>query len=434
MSRTTDVKTNKRNKGARLWIGGFLVSFIVAFLVVVALMLYSMLNNTDIVVTQYISSPICGDWMLTSGPSLGGYKSRLKAVTSVSQDNVWAVGYKRNVTPPIPIGDDDNLTIPLGDTDEPYVIHWNGRHWDSIPISVDVGSRDASLESISAVAEDKVWVAGFLHDKGQQARTFAAYWDGIQWRVLPTPNPSSTDNRLVSIDPISQNDIWAVGYYRLSLGVSQPLVLHWNGTIWSQQPIVLNNASVNAVLLHVKTLSSRNVWAVGYYRTQSDTNQPFAIHWDGANWQEISMPANSRNAYPLSIAGYSDNDLWAVGTNGLTLHWDGVAWRSTSNPIDQTLVHLNDVISVSTNDVWAVGGNPSTNDSPLILHWDGVAWSVLPTQASTPGRLFYGVTTDNSNELWAVGGATGTENGPWYSIVARFTRVECETAARIFGD
>ena len=48
------------------------------------------------------------------------------------------------------------------------------------------------------------------------------------------PNPSPTDNQLNGVSADSATDAWAVGFYLNSTRASRPLILHWDGTAWSQ--------------------------------------------------------------------------------------------------------------------------------------------------------------------------------------------------------
>jgi len=60
------------------------------------------------------------------------------------------------------------------------------------------------------------------------------HWNGHRLSWVFAPNPGS-QNELHGIVATSSTDVWAVGSYEDSVtGNIYPLILHWNGTIWSQ--------------------------------------------------------------------------------------------------------------------------------------------------------------------------------------------------------
>jgi hypothetical protein len=60
----------------------------------------------------------------------------------------------------------------------------------------------------------------------------------------------------------------------------------------------------------------------------------------------------------------SDDDGWAVGSDGSLLHWNGTRWEQASSPTEK---FLNGVFLLDTDNGWAVG-----NDGTL-LQWTGIA-------------------------------------------------------------
>ncbi len=142
-------------------------------------------------------------------------------------------------------------------------------------------------------------------------------------------------NVLFAVDAISSDDAWAVGYFDPEPVMSQPLIEHWDGTSWrvvrSPQPPGDSN------LLHdVSGVSSREVWAVGYIRTERWGIQPLIEHWDGARWRVIRPPApRPPNTVLYGVAAASASDVWAVGDFTLypdqgsySAHWNGKSCSS----------------------------------------------------------------------------------------------------------
>src|SRR5687768_16944581 len=82
------------------------------------------------------------------------------------------------------------------------------------------------------------------------------------WNVVTSPNGSTYRNRLRSIEVISTTDIWAVGSQEQSQGqLPLTLIEHWDGTQWSVVPSP--NPTGGVELYGVSAAASDDVWAVG---------------------------------------------------------------------------------------------------------------------------------------------------------------------------
>jgi hypothetical protein len=97
----------------------------------------------------------------------------------------------------------------------------------------------------------------------------------------------------------------------------------------------------------VSTDSATGAWAVGYYDTNSTTDEPSLIlHWNGTSWTQISSPDPGGTGESLlnGVSAISANDAWAVGSyntdpstttsdsQSLILHWNGKSWTKVSSP------------------------------------------------------------------------------------------------------
>src|SRR5207237_741608 len=129
------------------------------------------------------------------------------------------------------------------------------------------------------------------------------------------------------------NDVWAVGYYR-SGPPYEPLTIHWDGTSWSQVPSS-NPAMFSNTLTSVDAISANDIWAVGYSSAEgapASQTRTLTMHWNGSNWSVV--PSGFFNQLS-SVSAVSSNDVWAVGSNGLysiTVHWNGSNWAEVPSP------------------------------------------------------------------------------------------------------
>jgi hypothetical protein len=227
---------------------------------------------------------------------------------------------------------------------------------------------------------------------------------GPDWTVVPSPNQGSGHNSLFGVAVASPNDVWAVGYYTSDTGGNNTLIEHWDGSAWSIVPSP--NQGVDNVLYGAAVVSSSDVWAVGYSGSNSGYDT-LVEHWDGSTWSIVSSQSSGRNVL-TAVAVVSANDVWAVGSyvapfQTLVEHWDGSTWSIVPSPNQGTDYNqLLGVAVVSSDDVWAVGyaGNPS---NPLIERWDGTQWNIVPSASQGSPAALNAVGAVSSDDVWAVG-------------------------------
>jgi len=120
----------------------------------------------------------------------------LNDVSVVGPTDVWAVGY----------------TIPANLDIQPIFFHWDGSAW-SVVHSPHLSSTYNYLQSITAVAANRVWAAGYRTVNGHQVVSFVERWDGAQWRIESTPNRPDGGNYVfdVTVDPVG--GLWSAGYF-----------------------------------------------------------------------------------------------------------------------------------------------------------------------------------------------------------------------------
>ncbi|MEY9863732.1 hypothetical protein ABH935_009385 [Catenulispora sp. GAS73] len=331
----------------------------------------------------------------------------LTGASSTSTHDVWAVGF---------------ATDP-GTTDHTLAEHWNGTKWSVSP--TPDGTSGSQLAAVAAVSPTNAWAVGFQNSALPIASntTLIEHWNGSAWSIVPSPNPDTEGDVLTSVTATSADDVWAAGYFTTGGGNQiLPLFEHWNGTAWSVVQVPAVDSSVNFVR-SINALSPTNVWAVGYQIDDSSGHSDdLILHWDGTRWTD--QPILPIGQVTLqSVHAVSANDVWAVGTalgdtggdsNNLALHWNGSAWTSVKIPnVDtpsQGSNFMESVTALSSNDVWAVGaatGSAGVNQT-MIEHWNGSAWSIVPGANEDPQG-------DNSNTLFSVvatGAGSLTAVGP----------------------
>jgi hypothetical protein len=288
--------------------------------------------------------------------------------------------------------------------------HWNGTQWSIVP-SPNPSSTVNVLNAVAAVSANDVWAVGIAPTGSNPI--LIIHWDGAAWSVVPNPNSPMPLNDLAALAVISANDVWAVGSGTV-LDEAGTATLHWNGTAWSVISSPNVTPEVDNSLAGVAAIASNDVWAVGTQQPTSLTDpSTLILHWNGSAWS-IVPSANADGSHLLAAAAVASNDVWATGySDGGTLseHWDGVSWSIVPTPgiANSEPLFLFSVVALASNDVWSVGEFFQTRRSlsrTLTEHWDGAQWNVVrsPNHGADHNELF-GLSATPSTTLWAVGTA-----------------------------
>ena len=227
--------------------------------------------------------------------------------------------------------------------------------------------------------------------------TLAERWNGTEWSIQSTPNPSgSKESLLLGVSCSSSASCTAVGTYEAhGRNEEAPLIEHWNGTEWSIQAAPNHGEPFRSVLYSVSCTSSTACIAVGDYEESSSpyNYDTLAERWNGTEWTLQSTPnpsGRTGESNYLTVSGVSctaSNACTAVGwyaTKGfeegktiLAERWNGTEWTIQSTPMPaESSGQLHDVSCTSSTACTAIGfygkGSEAGN---LTENWNGTAWS-----------------------------------------------------------
>lgn len=393
--------------------------------------------------------PVCGSWSIVPAPQVNAKSSELLSIAVAASNDVWAVGY----TGDNPNERDSRTGMPL-DT-RALIVRWDGTAWTQVP-APDLGPGHSSLAAVEVISPNDVWAVGRHGATEDSQSALILHWDGTAWSRVPAPDLSKASttglSSLSAVSGTAPDDAWAVG----TLGNEFTLILHWDGTTWTQVPSPNPGVDINQ-LTTVHALAKDSVWAAGQYAYQlrqmgGDQRTPFALRWDGTRWKSAPLPFEG--SYVSAIDLSSDKDGWIVGGYGGegggrtgTSRWDGSGWRQIDMPelgemrengyTDLENSEFRGVVALAPNDAWAVGsysrsGMRSPNNeytgSTLVEHWDGTTWGQVPSPNTThPYNTLNDVAASGAGDIWAVG------YGGWYAdpaamIIMRYTGPWCPTA------
>jgi len=309
-------------------------------------------------------------WAQVPTPAPGAFGSLLSGVTEISPTNVWAVGSSN------------------GSGSAALVLHWNGAKWARVATP---SAGIAGLSGVSAVSANDIWAVGSGGTTTRET-TLVLHWDGRKWTRVPSPTPPGQVVALFSVSAVSATDVWAVGR-DLTAKLGKTLVLHWDGKAWTQVPSPSPSAPDNQ-LFAVHMTSATDGWAVGLGSGSLGADVTLVLHWDGTAWTQVPSPTPGlRNGGGLltGVSALTGSDAWASGfynTNSggegtLLLHWNGTSWTQVPSPTPMPGgstggSFLNGVDMVATGDVWSAGGtvfDSTGKERTLLLHWNGMAWT-----------------------------------------------------------
>lgn len=241
-------------------------------------------------------------WSVVPSPNVANSTNYLKAVSVVSSDDVWTVGYER---------------LGFRGARKTLIEHWDGTSWSIIP-SPNAGTIGDELDGVTAISANDVWAVGNYGVGFVSNAPLVEHWDGTSWSIVSAPTLQGLSSNLVSISAFNRKNIWAVGYSFDDLTDNYATLMeHWDGTSWSiaQNPVIVHSVGE---LLGVTTIAPDDAWAVGLQQNYATSNPPvttLTLHWDGQQWSVVTSPNISTNEDILRAVAHvpGSSQVWAVG-------------------------------------------------------------------------------------------------------------------------
>jgi hypothetical protein len=286
-----------------------------------------------------------GSWRRTKTPTPEGQPyGTLQAVTAVSSDDVWAVGYASAVS---------------GGASTTLAEHWNGRKWKIVPTQEPAGSTWSALQSVTALSTDDVWAVGYFY--GGDGGSVIEHWDGTSWSLVTSADPAGAyDANLTSVDALSATNIWAVGTYFDTSGAAVTLAEHWDGRTWSLVDSPNPEGAPDAEFHAVSVRSKNDVWATGFTTITGSLFLTLVEHWDGTQWTIVDSPnpEGSADSYLYGAEALTARNAWATGyyiaggnLHTFAEHWNGRKWKVIDTPDFGGSSYLFGIDALSRDDI-----------------------------------------------------------------------------------
>ena len=188
---------------------------------------------------------------------------------------------------------------------ETEALHWNGSTWSAFSVPAPSGAAPAILNAVAADSASDVWITGQYFDQATSAdEPFIAHWNGTAWTSVPVPVNGA---QLFGLTVISPADAWAVGNTLSGTAVTE----NWNGSSWQ---VVPNPA--NGLLLSVTGTGPSNVTAVGHNTTANGPTAGIILTWNGSSWVSDTVPLVGATEELFSASAAPGGSItWAFGSS-----------------------------------------------------------------------------------------------------------------------
>ncbi|MEU7894146.1 hypothetical protein AB0B45_14935 [Nonomuraea sp. NPDC049152] len=241
--------------------------------------------------------------------------SIVSGVDADGPNEVWAVG------------DTGDLNEDSEDVRLPFALRWDGRRWKTF--------KPAQLPKVGALADVAVdGSRAFLigrRGEGKMSVPVLVTWNGRRFGKQEVPR----GGRFRAVDA-GAGQVWIAGSSSSGrCADSRPAI--WHSATPGSAPVEMRLPALGqGMLRHIWQNRPSDVWAVGERSTSGDcdeygTGKPLILHWNGSSWTQVEPPRWKGSLYGVAAVG--EDDVWAVGyeqdvtTEVTLLHYDGRRWK-----------------------------------------------------------------------------------------------------------
>lgn len=242
-------------------------------------------------------------WHIVAAPYGPTGNGLLNSLTAISPNDIWVAG-----------SSEDNVGVP-----QPLLEHWDGRNWQIVAADKGTRMRSGLFNDIAAVASNDIWAVGESSNFGHIGPIgLVEHWNGQKWQLVTAPADLEVADK-VSI--VSSKSIWIEGS-ALKGSVSEATLTHWDGQRWTK--VALPSALIGGTVLvsNMAVVADNSVWIIANTRITTGVTELYLAHWDGRSWKPVKvpllvLPVNAPNIIATGMVMHSGSQLWIVGySNG----------------------------------------------------------------------------------------------------------------------
>jgi hypothetical protein len=309
--------------------------------------------------------------------------------------------------------------------DQTLIETFDAINWSIVPSPNTSASLDNDLAEVSCTSVSSCIAVGNASSPTHYLQTLVETYDGTNWSIVSSPNTSPTQPQYLNgLTCQSTTFCVAVGAYEIEPGLTQTLVLTYDGTNWTITPSPNSSPQEVNILGTVSCTSTTNCVAVGTY-VGATASRTLIETFDGANWVVTPSPntADTEGNTLNGVSCVSPSSCEAVGNyadSDFVLHtlvekYDGSSWAITPSP-NTSETQDNSLLSVSCTSATscvAAGntGKPSPVQQTLLEGLDGTAWSTIPSPntSSSQENSLSDITCPDATLCIVVGSANSTD-------------------------
>jgi hypothetical protein len=196
------------------------------------------------------------------------------------------------------------------------ITSFDGANWSPIGTKGQINGIAATARTLAGDGANLYAGGGSLSWMGQTNANMIARFDGTNWYPLGTGISGSSvisgpiGTGILTI-ALTNNYVYAGGYFTNAGGVSATNIASWNGTNWSAM-----GSGPGGVVASI-LVRTDGVYAAGapFYNV-SYYNSPFFSRWDGANWQGVAINFPPYTDWETLLSPIIGMDALAcIGTN-----------------------------------------------------------------------------------------------------------------------
>ena len=227
---------------------------------------------------------------------------------------------------------------------------WDGQGWLSLDGGI-AGSYHPNQQYYFpttaydfCIADDTLFVAGYLHYVDSLPARGLASWDGTKWHIFDVPQPEPGDAILANSVAKYKGNVYLGGNFIVPINGEQICdFIRFDGTSWHKVGNGLIDGLTN---LHDLEVFQDKLYVAGYFAKADGNPGNSIMSWDGEQWNDLGggvcTPFGAIDDLfvhedKLYVAGYFD----CIG--GIEAHnvaaWDGKRWCSIGNAMFNRAIH-----------------------------------------------------------------------------------------------
>ncbi len=241
-------------------------------------------------------------WQIQSTPNPeGAQESKLSGVSCPSASSCYAAGYSKSSSGAL----------------AGLIESFNGEKWQIQQLPAPSGATTSKLLDIACATASSCMAVGSYTNASGETLSLAESYDGSQWHVQTTPNPTGKGAELDAVSCPAQGACTAIGSYTTAQGATEGLAEGYNGSEWQLQPFEAPAETAKTSLSGVSCAPLGACIAVGLATTAGGARTPLAELWSGYEWRPLDTPSlsGSEAAELLSISCSSVFACESVGVN-----------------------------------------------------------------------------------------------------------------------